>query len=148
MACADRTLALKLQLEEIRVQRQRQTGKWPEGSHPDRLLALDAFEAQLKREFREDGKLAFSLGTVAESDAAAIRDAMAEEQQAFEDRELAMSLNEDDVLLALSHAGPGWPDWACAPRATVAATARVDPGTAVAGPSAPNALRRGAGPKQ
>jgi hypothetical protein len=53
MACADpflqlndQSFALQLQLKEIEVQRELQSGKWTEDSPPDFALAFDDFEAE------------------------------------------------------------------------------------------------------
>lgn len=155
---ADEAFALQLQLDEIQAQRERQTGKWPESSPPDILLAFAEFEGELKRviAFSKDLKLAHSIAKAVDSDAVAIRDAGAEERQSFQDRQFAMSLNEDEGLPAQepvelpapSHSGSGWIDWAYVPRDSEAATASIDSDTTIAGPSVPYALRQREGLKQ
>ncbi|TAQ85234.1 hypothetical protein B7494_g6438 [Chlorociboria aeruginascens] len=96
----DESLALALQLEEIEAQRELQSGKWTEDNPPDYVLAFDDFEAEMKKAIFmiEDLKFAHSIAKAVNSDALAIEDSRAEETQAVQDRDFALSLNEDENL--------------------------------------------------
>lgn len=77
------SFALKLQLEEIEAQRERQTGKWIENNPPDFVLAFDSFEAELKKAISllEDLKFAHSVAKAVDSDGMAIEASRVEETQ-------------------------------------------------------------------
>jgi hypothetical protein len=96
----DESLALKLQLEEVEAQRERQTEKWTEGNPPDFALAFDNYEAELKTlaTLVEDMELAHSMTYTMETDATAIEELRLQETQSIEDRQVALSLNEGEAL--------------------------------------------------
>lgn len=137
MACVDPFLqfddekyALQLQLEEIEAQREFQTGKWPEDSPPDFVLAFDNFEAELRKAIVlvEDLTLAHSVARAVDSDALAIEEINVEETQFVRGRELALSLNEGETLAPqneidlpeMSRIGADSVDWDYVLRATEA----------------------------
>lgn len=96
----DEGFALQLQLQESEAQRELQSGKWPEDRPPDFLLASDNFHAELKKAILlfADLKFAHSIAKAVDSDAVAIEESRVEETQSVQDRELALSLNEDEDL--------------------------------------------------
>ncbi|TVY52928.1 hypothetical protein LCER1_G007071 [Lachnellula cervina] len=153
MACADpflqfddQSFALQLQLEEIEAQRELQSGKWREDSPPDFALALDNFEAELKKAIVlvEDLKFAHSIAKAVDSDAAAIEELRVEETQSVQDRDFALSLNEDGNLPSKDVTDlPGMPRLGAESiesddvlRATEASTFSIESSSTVAGPSA------------
>ena len=107
MACADlfdqfddESFTLQLQLQETEAQRELQSGKWPENRPPDSALAFDDFHAELKKAILlvEDLKFAHSIAKAVDSDAMVIEESRVEENQSDQDREFALSLNEDGTL--------------------------------------------------
>lgn len=148
----DEAFALQVQREEIEAQRARQTGKWAEGSYPDTWLAFDAFEAEIEKAttLLEDIRLAHSIAQAVDSDAVAIDEARAEERQSSQDRDMALTLNDDEgsQTQELTERTPSsaslvssWIDWAFVPRA-IDANSSAPSDTTVAGPSAPYAVRQ------
>ncbi|CZT08640.1 uncharacterized protein RAG0_13632 [Rhynchosporium agropyri] len=138
----DESFALQLQLEEIEAQRQLQSGKWTEDSPPDFVLAFDDFETELKKAFLlvEDLKIAHSIAKAVASDAVAIEESRVEETQSVQDRDFALSLNEDENLpsqdlLETSRVGAESADWDHVLRATEASTFSDQSCNTVAGPS-------------
>ncbi|TVY36667.1 putative E3 ubiquitin-protein ligase [Lachnellula occidentalis] len=159
MACADpffqlddQSFALQLQLEEIEAQRELQSGKWREDSPPDFALAFDDFEAELNKAIVlvEDLKFAHSIAKAVDSDAVAIENSRIEETQFIQDREFALSLNEDESLTVqdvtelplMSRLGAGSTEWDYVLRATEASTLSIESSSTVAGPSAHYTLRQ------
>lgn len=152
----DESLALQLQLNEIEIQRELQTGKWTENTSPDFALAFDDFEAELKKSILlvEDLKIAHSIAKAVESDAVAIEESIEEWRtkvtQFVQDRDFARSLNEDGNMPSQDVANlPQVPcpteesvDWDYVERATKAATLSIASSTTVAGPSSHYALRQ------
>ena len=107
MACADlcdefddESFALQLQLQENEAQRELRSGKWPEDRPPDSVLAFDDFHAELKKAILlvEDLKFAHSIAKAVDSDAVAIEESRVEETQSVQDRQFALSLNEDENM--------------------------------------------------
>ncbi|TVY38004.1 ATP-dependent RNA helicase DEAH12-like protein [Lachnellula subtilissima] len=152
MACADpflqfddQSFALQLQLQEIESQRELQSGKWKEDSPPDFALAFDDFEAELKKAIVlvEDLKFAHSIASAVDSDAVAIEESRVEEIQSVQDRDFALSLNEDDNLPSQdianfpgkSRLGEESIEWDYVLRATEASTFSIESSSTVAGPS-------------
>ena len=92
------SFALQFQLQEIEAERSLRSGKWPEDSPPDYTLAFDAFEAELKTALAvvQDLKIAHSIATAIDSDAVVLQELRADEEQSAQDRELALSLNDED----------------------------------------------------
>ncbi len=142
MACADpflqlddQSFALQLQREEIDAQRELQSGKWTEDSPPDFALAFDDFEAELKKAIAlvEDLKFAHSIAKAVDSDAVAIEESRVEETQSVQDRDFALSLNEDENLLSqdvtdlpgMSRLGAESAEWDYVLRATEASTLSI-----------------------
>lgn len=159
MACADpflqlddQSFALELQREEIEAQRELQSGKWTKDSPPDFALALDDFEAELRKAtvLVEDLKFAHSIAKAVDSDAVAIEESRIEEIQSVQDRDFALSLDEDanpssqDVtdLPGMSHLGAESAEWDYVLRATEASTFSIESCSTVAGPSAHYAHRQ------
>ncbi|KAI9730922.1 MAG: hypothetical protein M1818_007996 [Claussenomyces sp. TS43310] len=159
MACVDPFLqfddenfALELQLEEIDAQRKLQSGKWTEDSPPDYVLAFDDFKAELKKILFlvEDQKFAHSIAKAVDSDAVAIEESMVEEAQLVQDRDFALSLNEDENLPSqdlidspkMSRLGAELVDWDHVLRATEASTFSNESCSTVAGPSTHYTLRQ------
>ncbi|KAI9652459.1 MAG: hypothetical protein M1829_001643 [Trizodia sp. TS-e1964] len=104
----DESFALKLQLEDIEVQRELQTGKWTENNAPDFALAFDDYEAELNKALSlvEDLKLAHSIARAVDSDAVAIEESAVEEAHSAQDRHYAISLNEGRNLPPQRPANP------------------------------------------
>ncbi|MCJ1460912.1 hypothetical protein MMC28_011294 [Mycoblastus sanguinarius] len=159
MACADlfpqfddESFALQLQLEENEAQRELQSGKWTEDRPPDFVLAFDDFHAELKKAILlvEDLKLAHSIAKAVDSDAVAIEESRVEETQSVQDRDFALSLNEDENLPTqvitdlpeMSRLEAESVDWQYVPRTTEASTSSMESYNTVAGPSASYALRQ------
>ncbi|KAK3171715.1 hypothetical protein OEA41_003799 [Lepraria neglecta] len=159
MACADpflqlddQSFALQLQLEEIEAQRELQSGKWTEDSPPDFALAFDDFEAELKKAIVlvEDQKFAHSIAKAVDSDAVVIEESRVEETQSVQDRDFALSLNEDENLPSqdvtdlpeMSRLGAEWVDWDHVLRAIEASTFSNESCSTVAGPSTHYTLRQ------
>ncbi|KAL9123769.1 MAG: hypothetical protein Q9217_006834 [Psora testacea] len=159
MACADpflqlddQSFALQLQLEEIEAQHELQSGKWTEDSPPDFALAFHDFEAELKKAIVlvEDLKFAHSIAKAVDSDAVVIEESRAEETQSVQDRDFALSLNEDENLPSqdvtdlpeMSRLGAEWVDWNHVLRATEASTFSNESYSAVTDPSTPDTLRQ------
>ena len=159
MACADpflqlddQSFALQLQLEEIEAQRELQSGKWAEDSPPDFALAFDDFEADLKKAIVlvEDLKFAHSITKAIDSNAVVIEESRVEETQSVQDRDFALSLNEDENLPSqdvtnlpeVSRLGAEWVDWDHVLRATEASTFSNESCSTVAGPSTHYTLRQ------
>lgn len=159
MACADpflqfddNSFALQLQLEEIEALREVQTGKWTEGRPPDFVVAFDDFHAELKKAILliEDLKFSHSIARAVDSDAVAIEETRVEETQSVQDRQFALSLNEDvnlpfqDVtgLPEISRLEAESVDWDYVLRATAASTSSIASRSTVAGPSTGYALRQ------
>lgn len=148
----DESFALALQLEEIEAQRELQSGKWIEDSPPDYVLAFDDLEAEIRKAVLmiEDLKFAHSIAKAIDSDALAIEDSWAEETQAVQDRDFALSLNEDENLPfqdftdlpELSHLGAESVDWDHVLRATKVSTCSNKSCSTVAGPSTHYTLRQ------
>lgn len=150
------SFALALQLEEIEAQRELQSGKWTENNPPDFALAFNDFETQLKKMIFEieDLKFAHSIARAVDSDALVIEESRAEETQAVQDRDFALSLNEDENLpsqdasqhatdlLELSRFGAESVDWDHVLRATEASTFSNRSYSTVAGPSTHYTLRQ------
>lgn len=158
MACADpflqlddQSFALQLQCEEIEAQRELQSGKWTEDSRPDYALAFDNFEAELKKAtiLVEDLKFAHSIAKAVDSDAVAIEESRVEETQSVQDRDFALSLNEDENQPSQDVTdSPGMPrigaesaEWDFV-RATEASTFSIESCSTDAGPSAHYAHRQ------
>ena len=152
MACADPFLqfddlsfALQLQCEEIEAQRELQSGKWTENNPPDYAIAIDDFEAQLRKAtiLVEDLKFAHSIAKAVDSDAVAIEESRIEETQSVQDRDLALSFNEEenqpsqDVtdLPGMPRIGTESAGWDYVLRATEASTCSIESGSTEAGPS-------------
>ncbi|TVY20532.1 ATP-dependent RNA helicase DEAH12-like protein [Lachnellula arida] len=150
MACVDpflqfddQSFALQLQLEEIEAQRELQSGKWREDSPPDFALAFDDFEVELKKAIVliEDLKFAHSIAKAVDSDAMAIEESRAEETQSVQDRDFALSLNEDENLPSqdvtdlpgMSSLGTESIEWDYVLRATEASTFSIESSSTVAG---------------
>ena len=161
MACADPSLrlgdqsfALQLQLEEIEAQRELQSGKWTEDSAPDFALAFDDFKAELEKAIVlvEDLKFAHSIAKAVDSDAVAIEESRVEETQSVQDRDFALSLNEDENLPSQNVTdSPGMSrlraesvEWDYILRATESSTFSIESCSTVAGPSAHYAHRQSA----
>ncbi|RDW82599.1 hypothetical protein BP6252_03711 [Coleophoma cylindrospora] len=148
----DESFALKLQLEEIEAQRELQSGKWTEKNPPDFALAFDAFQAELEKALYlvEDLKFAHSIAKAVDSDAVAIRESMVEETQSVQDRDFALSLNEDENLpstndtttMDVSRFEAESVDWDHILRATEASTFSNESCSTVAGPSTHYTLRQ------
>ena len=94
MACADpflqlddESFALQLQLEEIKAQRELQSGKWTEDSPPDFALAFNDFKAGLKKVIVliKDLKFAHSIAKAVDSDAMIIKESRVKEIQSVQD---------------------------------------------------------------
>jgi hypothetical protein len=98
----------------------------------------------------EDLKFARSIAKAIDSDAVVIKESRIEEIQSIQDRDFALSLNEDgnlpsqDVtdLPEMSRLGAEWADWGHVPRATEASTFSNESSTTVAGPSTHHPLRQ------
>lgn len=159
MACAspilhgDESFALQLQLEEIEAQRELQTGKWNEDDPPDFVLAFDDFEAELQRAILSVGdmKLAHSIASAVDSDAAIIGELMAEETQSIGDRAFAGSLDDQTILsrdvadsIGVFHTGTESVDWGYVLRGSEASTFSIASSSIVAGLSALYAQHQGA----
>jgi len=159
MACADpflqlddQSFALQLQLKEIEAQRELQSGKWTENSLPDFALAFDDFEAELEKAIVlvEDLKFAHSIAKAVDSDAVAIEESKVEETQSIQDRDLALSLNEDENLPShdvtdlpgMSRLRAESVEWDYVLRATESSTFSIESCSTVAGPSAHYAHRQ------
>ena len=159
MACADpflqlddQSFALQLQLKEIEAQRELQSAKWTEDSPPDFASASDDFEAEVKKAAAlvEDLKFAHSIAKAVESDAVVIEELRFEETQSAQDRDFALSLNEDENLPSqdvtnlpeMSRLGAEWVNWDHVLRATEASTFSNETCSTVAGPSTHNTLRQ------
>lgn len=97
----DEILALKLQLEEIDVQRETQSGKWPENSPPDFELAVRDFETELRKGLccLQDGRFAQSMDQALDADGAAIEVIRSEEDQAQRDREFALRMSPGNSVV-------------------------------------------------
>ena len=144
MACADQfddeSFALQLQLQEIETQRELQSGKWPEDRPPDFVLASNDFHAELEKAILlvEDLKFAHSIAKAVDSDAVAIEESRSEETQSVQDREFALSLNEDENLPSqnvanLPEMSPSEAEYVL--RAAEASTSSMESYNTVAGPS-------------
>lgn len=141
----DQSFALQLQCEEIEAQRELQSGKWTEDSPPDYALAFDDFEAELKKAtiLIEDLKFAHSIAKAVDSDAVVIEESRVEETQSVQDRDFALSLNEDenqssqDVidLLGMPRIGAESAEWDFVLRAIEASTFSIEFYSTDAGPS-------------
>jgi hypothetical protein len=162
MACVDpflqlddQSFALQLQLEEIKAQCELQSGKWREDSPLDYALAFNDFEDELKKaiDLVEDLKFAHSIARAVDSDAFAIEESRVEETQAIQDRDFAISLNEDENrpsqgqtrtdLQEMSRFEVESVEWDDVMRATQASTFSIESsGTAVAGPSSDYTFRQ------
>ncbi|EHL00676.1 hypothetical protein M7I_3420 [Glarea lozoyensis 74030] len=148
----DESLALKLQIEEVEAQRERQTGKWAEGNPPDHALAFDNYEAELKTLATrvEDMKLAHSITYAMETDATAIEELRAQEKQSIEDRQVALSLNEGEALphqdsnelLEMGGFAAESGQWDHVLRDIESSKSDMDCASTVAGPSTPHRLWR------
>ena len=161
MACADpflqsddESFALQLQLDEIEAQHELRSGKWNEDRPPDFILAIDDFHAELKKAIRlvEDLRLSHSIAKAVDSDAVAIEESMVEETQAVRDRNVALSLNEDENLPSqdvtnlpedMFRLGAKSADWYYDMRAIETSTPSIESrSSTVAGPSISYALRQ------
>ena len=148
----DESFALQLQLEENEAQRELQSGKWTEDRPPDFALAFDDFHAELTKAISlvQDLKLAHSIAKAVDSDAVAIEELRVKETQSCQDRDFALSLNEDDNLPSQDVTNlPETPrlgtepvDWQHVLRATEASTLSIESDSTVAGPSAHYAHRQ------
>lgn len=159
MACVDpflqfddESFALELQLKEIAAQRELQSGKWTEDNPPDFALAFDDFEAELKKALLliDNVKFAHSIVKAVDSDALAIEESRVEETQSVQDRDFALSLNEDENLRSqdvtdmseMPCLGTESVDWDHVLRATEASTFSDKSCSTVAGPSTHYTLRQ------
>lgn len=113
-------------------------------------LAFDAFEAELKTALAvvQDLKIAHSIATAIDSDAVVIQELRAKEEQSVQDRDLALSLNEDENLPSqvvldwqTSRSGADLGGWDHDPRGSAASTFRNESST-VAGPWTHYTLRQ------
>ncbi|CZR70265.1 uncharacterized protein PAC_20166 [Phialocephala subalpina] len=148
----DESFALELQLEEIGAQRKLQSGKWTEYNPPDFALAFDDFAAELKRAIVLVGDLKFahSIARAVDSDAVAIEESRLEETQSVQDRDFALSLNEDENLPSqdvtnlaqMSCLGAESVDWDDVLRAIEASTFSNESSSTAAGPSVHYSLRQ------
>ncbi|CAI6088456.1 unnamed protein product [Clonostachys chloroleuca] len=93
----DDSLALQIQLEEVQGQREHQSGKWVEGNPPDYAIAFEIFENEVNEAIAlvQDMRLAHSIAMAVDSDALAIELLTAEEASIAQDRQYALSLDED-----------------------------------------------------
>lgn len=126
----DEITAWDLQLEEAGIHGLGGKGKFPAGSPPDSAIALDNFQSEIEAHlsFLRDVKLAHSIALAVDTDADAIAELAAPEEQAQDDRDFAMHLSgfiddDDDG----NKAGPSTSYSAAVPRwlTTTAASTRV-----------------------
>ena len=94
----DDIFAFNLQLEEIKVQRELQTGKWREDSAPDFSIAFEDFAAEVRTALQiiEDMKIAQALSSNADIEEPLLERIEIEEKQAQEDHMLAQRLQQGD----------------------------------------------------
>ena len=159
MACADlfhqfndESFALQLQLEENEAQRELQSGKWTKDRPPDVVLAFDDFQAELKKAIFlvEDLKFAYSIAKAVDSNTMAIEESRVEETQSRQDRDFALSLNEDENLPSqdvtelseIPRFEAESVDWQYILRTTETSTLIIESCNTVADPSANYALRQ------
>ena len=94
----DEMTALAMQLEEFGLYHDSKKGKYGTDNPPDSEIAYAMFQADLERykTFLADHRLAHSIGTAVDSDAAAIAQTISEELRSHEDRILALRMRDED----------------------------------------------------